>query len=267
MSKRYTLAEFILSILKVFVSKSKDVQENTTEPDELEPEVKKPDFTSVSTIIPDKPEPKATWVYLTDMPRTKSRGEAKGVRDWKKITGITLHQTAVQFGNNPMRLLNVPVHGATLPNGDIVILHDPTDYMWHASSLNKSDIGIEVSCRAAGLEGKPESLWLPKKYKGLKGDERMAMEDPATDEQIASTKKLVKYYVNLAKENGGEIKYIHAHRQSSKSRRSDPGERLWREVGEWAKKELGLSDGGPGYVKGGLPLPDEWTDEDNGFRY
>lgn len=259
---RKTLSDLLTYLIKAFVKPVK--------PKPKKPVVKKetrPGFISITHPTPENPAPPVNWVYLTDVPRTKSRGEAKGSRDWKAITGITLHQTAVQFGTRPMRVLNVPVHGMTLSNGDIVLLHEPTDYMWHAGPFNKTDIGIEVSCRAAGLEGKPESLWLPKKYKELSGEERMAMEDPATDAQIESTKKLVRHYVNLVKMNGGEVKYIHAHRQSSKSRRSDPGERVWREVGEWAKKELGLSDGGPGFVNGGKPLPDEWTGEDNGFRY
>lgn len=264
--RRNTIFELVLSLLKVIVgiNKNKHIKKvKPLTPTEKNKQVGKDiDFTSVSS-----PSPKVTWHDLTLLPRTKERGEAQGTRDWKKVTGITLHQTAVQFGDRPKRLLNVPVHGATLPGGDIVLLHDPTDYMWHAGRLNRTDVGIEVSCRATGLEEQAKTLWLPKKDKHLKGEERLALESPATDKQIESTKKLVRYYVDLVSKNGGKIKYIHAHRQSSKSRRSDPGERVWREVGEWAKQELGLSDGGPGWTKGGIPLPDEWTGESNGIKY
>ena len=207
------------------------------------------------------------WHDLRGEPRTKSRGESKGTRDWSKIKGITLHQTAVDFGTNPRRLLNVPVHGATLRDGATVLLHDPTAYMWHGHTFNKQDIGIEVSCRAAGIEGLGSSLWLPKKYKALKDDARLEHAREATDEQLKSTRALVRYYVDLVAENGGKIEYIHAHRQSSKSRVSDPGSRIWKAVGVWAIEELGLSAGPPEWSAGGTPLPDVWTGEMNGVRY
>lgn len=214
-----------------------------------------------------KPKPEFVWHDLRGEKRTKSRGESKGHRDWSKITGITLHQTAVDFGTNPMRMLNVPAHGATLSDGSIVLLHEPTDYMWHGHSFNRRDIGIEVSCRAAGVEGEGETLWLPKKYKGVKGDERLKHGKEATDEQLEATKELVRHYIALVAENGGEIRYIHAHRQASKSKISDPGSRIWKAVGKWAVEELGLSAGPPGWTSGGTPLPDAWTGEPNGIRY
>ena len=62
-------------------------------------------------VIVNKPtEQEFVWHDLKNVPRTKERGESKGDRDWKNITGITIHQTACQFGNNPQRVLNVPVH-------------------------------------------------------------------------------------------------------------------------------------------------------------
>lgn len=224
------------------------------------------------TVLPDVIEEEAgvldpEWHDLRGEPRTKSRGESKGTRDWSKIKGITLHQTAVDFGTNPRRLLNVPVHGATLRDGAIVLLHEPTAYMWHAHTFNKQDIGIEVSCRAAGIEGLGSSLWLPKKFKKLKDDARLEHAREATDEQLESTKELVRYYVALVAENGGKIEFIHAHRQSSKSRVSDPGSRIWKAVGVWAIEELGLSSGPPGWKAGGTALPDAWTGEPNGVRY
>lgn len=208
------------------------------------------------------------WSDLRGVERTKERGEAKGVRNWSKITGITLHQTAVDFGEDPMRMLNVPVHGATLQNGRIVLLHEPTDYMWHAGALNRTDIGIEVSCRACGIEGNGETLWLPKKYDDLRGDDRLELAIEATEGQIMATRRLVRYYIELVEQHGGKIKYIHAHRQSSKSRVSDPGSRIWLGVGEWAVEEYGLSVGPtPKWTKGGYALPDVWTGYNRGVRY
>jgi hypothetical protein len=218
-------------------------------------------------VIVNKPtEKEFVWHDLKNVPRTKERGESKGDRDWKNITGITIHQTACQFGNNPQRVLNVPVHGVTLSDGSIVLLHPPTNYLWHANSLNKTDIGIELSCNVPGVEGVAETFWLPKKYKYLKGEERLARASLPTEKQLEATKRLIKYYVDEVAENGGKIKYIHAHRQSSKSRVADPGEQIWKAVGEWAVEELGL-DPHYGWTKGGLPLPDVWTGKANGVRY
>lgn len=211
--------------------------------------------------------PKRLWADLRGVQKTTERGQAKGVRDWSKITGITLHQTAVDFGTDPNRVLNLPVHGATLQDGAVVLLHEPTDYMWHGNSFNRRDIGIEVSCRACGIEGNPDTLWLPSKYSHLKGNERLAMAVEATAEQLESTKALVTHYIGLVRQNGGQIKYIHAHRQSSKSKISDPGSRIWQAVGLWAMEEYGLTAGGPKWSSGGTPLPDVWTGENNGVRY
>jgi hypothetical protein len=216
------------------------------------------------------------WHDLRGEPRTKSRGESKGTRDWSKIKGITIHQTAVDFGTNPRRLLNVPVHGATLRDGSIVLLHDPPAYMWHGHSFNKHDIGIEVSCRAAGIEGDGDSLWLPKEVrhngkkvrsKTLTSAERLEHASEATDDQLEATRELIRHYCELVEKHGGKIEFIHAHRQSTKSRTSDPGSRIWKACGIWAIEELGLSAGPPGWSAGGYPLPDAWTGEPNGVRY
>ena len=236
-------------------------------------------------VLPADPEPEPEpvesgrqWHDLRGEPRPESRGRSKGRRDWSKIKGITIHQTAVDFGTNPRRLINVPVHGATLRDGSIVLLQSPTAYMWHGHSFNKRDIGIEVSCRAAGVWDDPATavnegkwtLWLPKsireKIAAGKTTEAENVSE-ATDTQLEATKELIRYYVDLVASHGGKIEFIHAHRQSSKSRTSDPGERIWKAVGKWAQEELGLSAGPPGWSAGGYPLPDVWTDEPNGVRY
>ena len=204
-------------------------------------------------------------VDLRGEPRTKDRGRSKGTRPWSQVSGITIHQTAVDFGTNPRRLLNVPVHGATLSDGTIVLLHEPTAYMWHAHSFNRRDIGIEVSCRAAGIEGDGDTLWLPKSLRGVGNPLDHVRE--ATDIQLEATRQLIRYYCDEAKKHGQTIEYIHAHRQSSKSRTSDPGSRIWQACGVWAIDELGLTAGPPGWASGGLPLPDCWTTENNDERY
>lgn len=225
----------------------------------------------------EAPEVTIQWVDMRTVKRTKSRGKRKGTRPWTKVTGITLHQTAVVF-SSAHRCLNIPVHSVVLDDGNggaiIVLLHDPTDYMWHANGFNRGDIGIEVSCRAAGIADDPETakdeskwtVWLPKILRG-KGDPRDHLTE-ATDAQLEAARVLVKHYDDLVGKNGGALQFIHAHRQATKNRVSDPGSRIWLAVGEWARETLGLFAGPKDFkISNGFPLPDAWTGRPNGIRY
>lgn len=240
-------------ILKNKTKKINDYEDDGLDedsPEELEKAAKKEKL----IIIPEEFE----FTDLTKEPRTKKRGESKGKRKWKNVKGITLHQTAVDFGTNPRRMLNVPVHGATLKDGKIVLLHTPTDYMWHAHSLNKYDIGIEVSCRTAGILGNSKTFWRSKREKENEKKYKDLVSDP-TNIQLEATKELCRYYIQLVKENGGEIKFIHAHRQGHKSRVSDPGSLIWQKVAIPIMEEFGLSSGPVGWKIGsGKPIPQVW---------
>lgn len=232
---------------------SKDFEDDGIDDDDLE---KLEEIASEEAISAIQDE--FDFVDLTKEPKTKERGLSKGKRSWKNVRGITLHQTAVDFGTNPMRLLNVPVHGSTLKDGKIVLLHTPTDYMWHAHSLNKYDVGIEVSCRTAGVAGVAETFWRSKKeIKENKKYESLVREP--TDIQLEATKELCRYYIDLVKKNGGEIKFIHAHRQGHSSRTGDPGSIIWQKVGIPIMEEYNLTCGPVGWKIGsGTPIPQIW---------
>lgn len=220
---------------------------------------------------PTKTEFAIEWVDMRGTKRTKSRGESKGNRAWNAVLGITWHQTAVVVGS-AARCLNMPVHGVVLDDGDggaiIVLLHDPTSLLWHGNGFNTHDIGIEIACRAAGVEGVAKTLWLPKALAHLKGDERLAEGTEATDAQLEGARQLAKYYDDLVRDNGGELQFVHAHRQATKNRVSDPGSRIWGAVGEWCRTRLDLSVGAPNFqISHGKALPDAWTGRPNGVRY
>ena len=213
-----------------------------------------------------------TWVDLRSHPRTKDRGKPKGSRGWGDITGICLHQPAVWI-TDPLRTINWPVHRAIVPGPHenaaiIVLLQDPTAYMHHGHVFNRRDIGYEVVARACGIEGDPRTLWLPSKYKGVQGEERLAMAREATPGQLEATRRCMSFDKDLVAENGGALGFVHAHRQGHKSRVSDPGSRIWGACGEWATHNLGLSSGPGGWKAGsGHALPDAWTGVANGIRY
>jgi len=206
---------------------------------------------------PESPAFKIAWVDMREHKRTKSRGRSKGQRSWQDVLGVTLHQTAVVIGS-PDRCLNMPVHGAVLDDGEggaiVVLLHDPTALLWHGHGFNTHDIGIEIACRACGIEGDPRTLL-------AKGTE-------ATDAQLEGARLLLRYYDDLVQENGGQIQFIHAHRQATKNRVGDPGSRIWAAVGEWAASALCWSVGPADFqISHGKPLPDAWTGRANGIEY
>jgi len=246
-------------ILGDSTKKAIDFEDDGIDDDDLEALEEAARKDSELIVVPEK----FVFVDLTKEPRPKKRGRAKGKRRWRDVKGITLHQTAVDFGTNPRRMINVPAHGATLRDGKIVLLHTPTDYMWHAHSLNKHDIGIEVSCRAAGIEGDGRTFWRSEKdiEEGRKYDQLVK---EANSIQLSATRELCRYYIDLVKKNGGEIKFIHAHRQGHKSRVSDPGSKIWNEVAIPIMEEFGLECGPIGWKAGsGNPIPQIW-DEENG---
>lgn len=181
---------------------------------------------------------------LRGRPRTKRRGESKGYRRWEKVNAITWHQSAVWF-ENPEAALNWPVHGVVMPDGTVVLLHDPTAYLHQAHALNRDSIGIEIVCMAAGIEGNDGTRNVPKKI-NPKTQKKWTREDwlkkkptrECTEIQIQCGKALARYYDRLFTENEGSIAYQHTHRQGHKSRIADPGSRIFQMIVEPSAAEL-----------------------------
>lgn len=189
----------------------------------------------------------------------------KGARSVKLIDAIVLHQTAYVYPNEALwKTLRAHI-GVPMDAGSGWLLVNPIEQkMYHANSFNTRSVGIEIEGNMAGIEGDRKTWWPPPA--SVKGDRRGP--HTASDDQIRRTRDAVRYVVEKTDELGGKIGYIFAHRQSSKDRIADPGSRIWQEVGVWAQKEFGLSDGGPLYISGhGRPLPDEWTGEKRGVPY
>lgn len=186
-----------------------------------------------------------------DHPRVgrNKKGESHGARPLKQITALCLHQTAVVF-TNKLTALRVQYHALVYPDGGIVLCHHPAAYLWHARKFNRYSIGIAIVCRAAGVEGNLRTFWKPKS-----DTKRRPVE--ATGRQLVSARVLARYYLSTLP----NIQTVAAHRQSTAMRRSDPGSRIWRGVG----CQLGLPPGET--LKGGLPLPFEWTGELRDLNY
>lgn len=202
----------------------------------------------------DSPEPETPLERLEssvpkvldfrDRKRTKSRGKSKGSRAWEDIVAITWHQSAVYF-ENPEVVLNWPVQSVVMPDGTIVLLHDPRSYLHHAHSLNRDSLGIEIVCMAAGIEGNDKTRNVPNKKNPKTGKkwtrEQWLKKKPTvecTQAQIDSSLALARYYSDLVEENEGSIAYQHTHRQGHKSRIADPGSRIFQKIVEVSAAEL-----------------------------
>lgn len=216
---------------------------------------------------------------LRDTPRPAgSRARIVKVRTAASIAGITLHQTATRdFPATHRDLDQVPAHAMVHRDGRVSLLHHPTAYVYHGHALNAKTIGIEIACRAAGTEGDPRTFWRsdrerfgyhqatktrklaigrtpghpgrwhpPREYAELVAE--------ATDLQLAATRDLVRYYVDLVP----SVRALWAHRQGRKDRTSDPGSRIWRGVAEPLRAELELVDVRGLTVGDGTPIPEEW---------
>ena len=208
-------------------------------------------------------------------------------RHWSSITGITLHQTATAFSSETdpavdvssalARVAKIKAHFVVLRNG-ATAFNMPLDRVaYHAQRVfNASDVGIEIDGYFAGVEGDLATFWKPRSRPN-----RQPMQ--IAPEQVANGRALIRWICKTVAANGGEIRHIHAHRQTHRGKPSDPGESIWRALGSWAKTELGLtyelddgceivphkrnrrgnvwSTSGPG-----RPIPKQW-DEDQPSDY
>jgi hypothetical protein len=187
-------------------------------------------------------------------------------------TGVMLHQTAVEFGVSAKQLdaakgdralalarraLSIGAHvtmfGEHAEHPPLIVLAAPFGWeVWHGNRANPETLGVEVSGRYEGVEGRRPTLWLPAGAKG-------GPTEP-TPADIAGWREGLAYVVDLARDDGHPLARLYAHRQSSATRRSDPGSLLWRELGLWAETSLGLTADLSRTWADGRPVPREWDE-------
>jgi hypothetical protein len=165
----------------------------------------------------------------------------------ESITTIVLHQMGVGHGlwsyDSPM-WPRVRAHYVVRQDGSVLKLHDPTVRMLYGSGVaNSYSITIEHEGNYPSEAG---VWWKPETYG----------RDLVTDypEQARASRQLIRSLV----EEYPSITRVMAHRHISKGKPMCPGPGVWREVGEWSKRELGLAEAAP--LPGGLPLPDLWRE-------
>lgn len=175
----------------------------------------------------------------------------------KPPTGICLHQTACLLGERPARWDSVGAHLGITRAGKVIWLHSFDRLVWHGNGWNAGTIGIEIDGLYAGVEGDESTVWDDPST----GTREQAME--LTPRAIIASIQTIRWICAQAP----TIKALVAHRQSSRSRRNDPGSAIWKEIALPMAAELGLSDGGPGFAIGGYPIPEAWDPTRKGVRY
>ncbi len=179
-------------------------------------------------------------------------------RPISQVTGICLHQTACYMGERPQRYDNTGAHVVVTRAGKVIWLHDWNRKVAAANGWNNGTVSIEVDGLYAGVEGDPSTVWddpsTPFKEKGM----------TLTPESVKALKETVRW---IKSQVPGITKLV-SHRQSSGSRRNDPGSAIWHDAALPLMTELNLSDGGKGFkLDNGYPIPEEWDPAKDGIKY
>jgi hypothetical protein len=216
-------------------------------------------------------------------PPRDARGAPKPAREWPSIFGACVHQTASgHLDADHPRLLSIPapiiIHG----DASVTLLHDLELRMEHGHALNGPTIGIEVDCRADGIEGDARTFWRSKeeetgfrvdkqgkrRWVGIKTREMIRRE--ATDGQIDTLRSVLLFcwetWLQHATDSQRPHWGVYTHRQGHRSRTSDPGSRISRACAELSKA-IAWKDVSREKYGSGRPWPDAWTGENRGVKY
>lgn len=190
-------------------------------------------------------------------------------RNPRVIDSVVIHQTGIEFGITERqvdraggdsdlalarRAKNIPAHAVSF-DGFYVKNYPLSYYGYHAGHLNRKSLGLEIDGLYPGVANDPNTVW---------GNKTPTM---FTKERMDAARAALRYLVEDGKTAGMDIKYIYAHRQSSSTRRSDPGEEIWRKVVlEYAVPVLGLTTRPDFTVGTGRAIPKEW-DSDGTDKY
>lgn len=193
-----------------------------------------------------------------DRRATASKSQDHGSRSMASVTGICLHQTACVLGENPPRWDTVGAHVGVTREGKVIWLHSFDRLVWHGNGWNNGTVGIEIDGLYAGIEGDPSTVWndptTPQR-------EQANVLTPATIEAVKQTIRWIASQLPTPRA-------LVAHRQSSGSRRNDPGSAIWKEIALPMSAELGMNDGGAGFkLDDGYPIPVEWDPARVGYKY
>lgn len=193
-------------------------------------------------------------------PKSRVVGGATVRRNPQAVTGITIHQMAVNMGlakyqieasdgdkvlARARRGLNIACHVATFRDGSVAWTNELDRYIYHGNGYNRSTLGIEIEGSYPGLINGP--TWNGKAATEL------------TEEGIHGACQGLRLLVEEGRKIGMPIRNVYAHRQASATRRSDPGESIWKHIVlDYAVAVLGLTAHQSETVGKGRPIPAAW---------
>lgn len=169
-------------------------------------------------------------------------------RDPSEVDLAVLHQTGPIFAPDKVR-----AHFLVMPTNEVLMLHHPLARLRYGSSTwNARCVTIE---HAAHYPGRYTAAGVPKwaawneKAKPACAP-RARLED--FEEQVHASRALLTHL----RAELPSLRFVGAHRQVQAGKGGCCGPDLWREVGEWAVRVLGLElvDVAPT----GSPLPADW---------
>lgn len=223
---------------------------------------------AVFTLRPTQsPPPTLPGTKFHDRRDTAAQGHGPGgiwkvrKRAWSEVTGICLHQTACVLGERPERWDTVGAHIGITRGGQVMWLHGFDRRVAHGNGWNARTVGIEIDGLYAGVEGDPSTVW---------NDPSTPIRETGQDlttESVNAARDVIRWIFRETAVQGGRIRVLVAHRQSSMNRRDDPGSEIWYQVAIPMHRELGLGDGGVGFAIGGLPIPERWDARCKGVAY
>jgi hypothetical protein len=193
-------------------------------------------------------------------------------RDPSDVVGVCLHQTACIFGpaHDPERrlerALGVAGHAVAFRTGEVVLANPLRWVVLAANGLNDVSLNLEIEGLYPGLVDDPATA--PNEARKTTWGGRP---DIVTELVVRAAHRALRELVELGRAEGMPIRYLWAHRQSSPTRRSDPGAELWQRVGlEFGVDVLGLETQPELTLKSkkgrGRPIPIEWDPRGHG-RY
>lgn len=175
------------------------------------------------------------------------------------VRGVVLHQTMCVFApatgttgeaGVAERALGVRCHALALDG--FYVLAAPLDWIVnHGNGFNGEALGLEVEGVYPGLRGRhraggpPETVW--------------------TRSRLETACEALRRLVTEARAAGHPCDRVWTHRQSNGKRRADPGEEIWRDLGDFAVRELGMRKD-PALIlpastprsSAGRPIPLDW---------
>jgi hypothetical protein len=223
---------------------------------------------NVPPTIPPEPPPSVGAIKLYDLrgeqtspsPKSKVTGGSTVERNPQTVTGIVVHQTAVKFGLSSHQIkaaggdeqlalarrgLNVACHVIAFHDGFLAWTNELKRYIYHGNGYNRYTLGIEIDGNYPGLIG------------GKTWNNKAATE--VTDTVVSAACEGMRLLVEEGRKLGMPIRNVYAHRQSSATRRSDPGQELWKRVVlDYAIPVLGLVSHPAEVIGDGRPVPKEW---------